>query len=793
MKFSEQWLRTWVNPNVSRDELVARLSMTGLEVDSVTPAAGVFSGVVVGEIVSAEQHPDADKLRVCQVSNGSEQFQVVCGAPNARPGIKIPFAMVGAELGEDFKIKKAKLRGVESFGMLCSASELKLSDDHDGLYELPADAPTGQNLRDYLGLDDAIIEVDLTPNRGDCLSIAGLAREVGANYGESVTPVQIDSVAAVHDDVRPVELLAPQACPRYLGRVIRKVDLSRPTPLWMVERLRRSDIRSIDAVVDITNYVMLELGQPLHAFDLAEIKGGIRVRMAEEGEKLVLLDGQEITLRADTLVIADHERPLAMAGIMGGEHSGVSEGTQDLFLESAFFDTIAIAGKARGYSLHTDSSHRFERGVDWQLQRDAMERATALILDIVGGEPGPVIEAVDQNALPTLKTITLRSERINQMLGMQMDEGDVVAYLSGLGLYVSAENQGQWRVEVPSHRFDISIEVDLIEELARLYGYNRLPVSAPTAALNLTAKPETRGELPTLRRLLVARGYHEAITYSFVEPGLNKLFDPSIEPLALANPISSDMAVMRTSLWPGLSKVVQYNQNRQQGRVRLFESGLRFVPQANGELLQEPMLSGIACASRLPEGWANGSDKLDFHDVKGDVEALLGQGGAGSQYRFQAAEHPALHPGQSAQISRDGELVGWLGALHPQLLVDLDIQGPVFVFELTLGKIIQGRLPKFAELSRFPEVRRDVALLVDKSVMADDLLSDIRANAGDALKHLRLFDVYEGKGIDPHRKSLAIGLTLQHSSRTLTDDEVNAVMDKVLVSLEQRFNATLRK
>lgn len=793
MKFSEQWLRTWVNPNVSRDELVARLSMTGLEVDSVTPAAGVFSGVVVGEIVSAEQHPDADKLRVCQVSNGSEQFQVVCGAPNARPGIKIPFAMVGAELGEDFKIKKAKLRGVESFGMLCSASELKLSDDHDGLYELPSDAPTGQNLRDYLGLDDAIIEVDLTPNRGDCLSIAGLAREVGANYGESVSAVHIDAVAQVHDETRPVELLAPKACPRYLGRVIRSVDLSRPTPLWMVERLRRSDIRSIDAVVDITNYVMLELGQPLHAFDLAEIKGGIRVRMAEEGEKLVLLDGQEITLRADTLVIADHERPLAMAGIMGGEHSGVSESTRDLFLESAFFDTIAIAGKARGYSLHTDSSHRFERGVDWQLQRKAMERATALIIEIVGGEPGPVIEAVNDAELPTLKQVTLRSERINQMLGMQLKADDVVAYLSGLGLHVNGERDGQWQVDVPSHRFDISIEVDLIEELARLYGYNRLPVSAPTAALNLTAKPETRGELPVLRRLLVARGYHEAITYSFVEPGLNKLFDPEVVPLALANPISADMAVMRTSLWPGLSKAVQYNQNRQQARVRLFESGLRFVPQPNGELLQEPMLSGIACAGRLPEGWANGSDKLDFHDVKGDVEALLGQGGAGNQYLFEPAEHPALHPGQSARITRDGELVGWLGALHPQLLTDLDVLGPVFVFELTLGKIIQGRLPRFTELSRFPEVRRDVALLVDKTVVAEQLLADIRENAGDALKNLRLFDVYEGKGIDPHRKSLAIGLTLQHSSRTLTDDEVNAVMDKVLVSLEQRFNATLRK
>lgn len=793
MKFSEQWLRSWVSPAVSRDELVARLSMTGLEVDSVTPAAGEFSGVVVGEILSAEQHPDADKLRVCRVSSGSEEFQVVCGAPNARAGIRIPFAMVGAVLGEDFKIKKAKLRGVESFGMLCSAAELKLSDDHDGLFELPADAPVGQCLREYLGLDDAIIEVDLTPNRGDCLSIAGLAREVGANYAAPVTRPTIDAVVATHDETRPVELLAPAACSRYVGRVIRNVDLSRATPLWMVERLRRSDIRSIDPVVDITNYVMLELGQPLHAFDLAEIRGGIRVRLAEEGEKLTLLDGQEITLRSDTLVIADHERPLAMAGIMGGEHSGISDGTTDLFLESAFFDHIAIAGKARNYGLHTDASHRYERGVDWQLQRQAMERLTALILEIVGGEPGPVIEALDEQHLPKPVTVQLRKERVSQMLGLDIPDADIEVYLQGLELGVAASGAGEWQVSVPSHRFDISLEIDLIEELARLYGYNRLPVSAPKASLSLTAKPETRGELPVLRRLLVARGYQEAITYSFVEPGLNKLFDPQSEPLALANPISSDMAVMRTSLWPGLSKAVLHNQNRQQPRVRLFESGLRFVPQVNGELLQEPMLAGIAAGTRLPEGWANGSDELDFHDVKGDVEAVLGQGGALDSFRFEAAEHPALHPGQSARILRDGELVGWMGALHPQLVDKLDLDGPVFAFELRLEAIVEGRLPQFSELSRFPEVRRDIAVLVNRSVMAGELLEDIREQAGAVLKNLRLFDVYQGKGIDPESKSLAIGLTLQHSSRTLTDDEVNAVMDKVVGSLEQGFKATLRK
>lgn len=793
MKFSEQWLRSWVNPDVSRDDLVARLSMTGLEVESVTPAAGEFSGVVVGEILSAEQHPDADKLQVCRVSDGKDEFQVVCGAPNARPGIKVPFATVGALLDGDFKIKKAKLRGVDSFGMLCSAAELKLSDDHDGLYELAGDAPVGQCVRDYLQLDDAIIEVDLTPNRGDCLSIAGLAREVGANYAVPVNHLKVADVAAVNNDSRPVELLAPAACARYLGRVVRNVDLSRPTPLWMVERLRRSDVRTIDPVVDITNYVMLELGQPLHAFDLAQVRGGIQVRMAKEDETLVLLDGQEIALRPDTLVIADHERPLAMAGVMGGEHSGVSEKTTDLFLESAFFDNIAIAGKARNYGLHTDASHRYERGVDWQLQRTAMERATALILEVVGGEPGPVIEAVNEQYLPTAPSILLRNERVSQMLGVEIAPTEIEGYLRGLELSVVAEGEGAWRVGVPSHRFDITLEVDLIEELARLYGYNHLPVSAPTAALKLAAKPEARGELPVLRRLLAARGYQEAITYSFVEPGLNKLFDPESEPLALANPISSDMAVMRTSLWPGLSKAVEYNQNRQQQRVRLFESGLRFVPQGDGQLLQEPMLAGIAAGLRLPEGWAHSSESLDFHDVKGDVEAILGQSGVLAEYSFSPAEHPALHPGQSARIMRGEKKVGWLGAMHPQLVDTLDLHGPVFLFELRLESILEGKVPKFTPLSKYPEVRRDIAVVVDHAVLAGDLLDEIRHVAGEFLKHVRLFDVYAGKGIDPESKSLAIGLTLQHSSRTLTDEEVNTIMDKVLGALEQRFNATLRK
>ena len=792
MKFSEQWLRGWVSPQASRDELVARLSMAGLEVDSVTLAAGEFSGVVVGEVLATEQHPDADKLRVCQVSDGSETFQVVCGAPNVRPGLKIPFAKIGALLPGDFKIKKAKLRGVESNGMLCSQSELQVGEGNDGLMELPDDAPTGQDFRVYLELDDASIEVDLTPNRGDCLSLAGLAREVGALYAAPVTRPPIAAVAAVNDEVRPVEVLAPAACPRFLGRVVRNVDLSKTTPLWMVERLRRSEVRSIDAAVDITNYVMIELGQPMHAYDLAEIDGGIRVRMAEEGEKITLLDGQEVALRGDTLVIADHARLLGIAGVMGGENSGVTAKTRDVFLEAAFFEPISVAGKARSYGLHTDASHRFERGVDSNLAREAMERATALLLDIAGGEPGPIIECVSEQHLPQIAPITLRAERVSQMLGLELGAAEIETLLTGLGLRVTTSGQGQWSVEVPSHRFDISLEVDLIEELARLYGYNRLPVRYPQARLAPQASPEARSDLPALRRLLVARGYQEAITYSFIDPKLFELFSPGVEPLLLANPISADMAAMRSSLWPGLVKALQHNLNRQQDRVRLFESGLRFVGQLEG-LKQEPMLAGVVCGSRLPEGWAQGRETVDFFDVKADVEAVLGFAGALDAFTFVPGQHPALHPGQTARIERDGQEVGYLGALHPELVKSLGLDRAVFVFELVLAEVSEGRLPKFQELSRFPEVRRDLSLLADRDVAASSLLAVIRENAGEWLTDLRLFDVYQGKGIDPHRKSLAVGLTWQHPSRTLNDDEVNATTQTILTSLEQRLNATLRK
>ncbi|MCQ4314601.1 phenylalanine--tRNA ligase subunit beta [Stutzerimonas zhaodongensis] len=792
MKFSEQWLRTWVNPQVSHAELVARLSMVGLEVDGVEAVAGQFSGVVVGEVLSTEQHPDADKLRVCQVSNGSETFQVVCGAPNVRPGLKIPFAMIGAVLPGDFKIKKAKLRGVESNGMLCSASELQISEDNSGLMELAAETLVGADIRAALNLDDASIEIGLTPNRGDCLSIAGLAREVGAIYGAPVTPVEVVSVDIVHQYTLPVEVLAQAACPRYLGRVIRNVDPSRSAPTWMVERLRRSGIRSIDAIVDITNYVMLELGQPLHAFDLAEINTGIRVRMAEEGESLVLLDGQTVKLRPDTLVIADHQRALAIAGVMGGEHSGVSADTRDIFLECAYFDSVALAGKARSYGLHTDASHRYERGVDPDLTRKAMERATSLLLEIVGGEAGPISEVLDKQSLPLAVPIILRSERINQMLGLELASEQVEKMLSPLGLNLVAEGEGVWRVDVPSHRFDISIEVDLIEEIGRLYGYDRLPVRYPQARLAPVATPEGRVTIPALRRLLVSRGYQEAITYSFIDPKLFELFTPDTKPLMLANPISVEMSAMRATLWPGLVTALQYNLNRQQARVRLFESGLRFVGQLD-DLKQEAMLAGVVTGARFGEAWSNGRDAVDFYDVKADVEALLNTSGGEQSFSFVSGEHSALHPGQCARIEREGRLVGYVGSLHPQLAASLGIDQSVYLFELLLSEITEGRLPRFVDLSRFPEVRRDLAILVSKDVPAAALLASIREAAGDNLTDLKLFDVYEGKGIDPLSKSVAVGLTWQHPSRTLNDDEVSDAMQAVLISLEERFNATLRK
>jgi len=791
MKVSEQWLREWVNPQIDSDELVEQLTMAGLEVDGIEPVAGDFRGVVVAEIQQAEQHPDADKLRVCQVSNGSEVFQVVCGAPNARAGIKVALAEVGAVLPGNFKIKKAKLRGVASHGMLCGADEIGLGEKSEGIMELPVDAPVGADIRCYLKLEDNVIDIDLTPNRGDCLSIAGLAREVGVLNKADVNPVVINEIPATHDDVHEVVVEADTDCPRYVGRAINNINATAVTPLWMIERLRRSGIRSIDPVVDVTNYVLLELGQPMHAFDKDKLQGAIQVRMASEGEKLFMLDEQEINLTTGTLVIADDSGPLAMAGVMGGAATGVSAETKNIFLESAFFKPITIAGKARSYGLHTDSSHRFERGVDFNLQRQAVERATELLLEISGGEAGPIVEVVSEGKLPKWNTVSLREERVKSLLALDIGATEIVDILKRLGLGVEEVASGEWSISVPSYRFDIAIEADLVEELARIYGYNRLPVCAPTATLTPKPANEAKVSIKNLRRVLLARGYSEAITYSFVDPKMQAYFDTSDQGIALANPISADMSVMRTSLWSGLAQALQYNQNRQQQRVRLFESGLTFTRGESG-IEQEARIGGVIAGGRTAESWHEQQEPVDFYDVKGDVEALLAMGGSAQEFTFASKAHHALHPGQSAVILRNGEEIGYVGALHPTIEKSLGLNGPVYLFELTLAGIEQGTIASFTELSKFPEVRRDLAILVSSSTELSAIVDVMKASAGEWLTDVRLFDLYDGKGIEPDHKSLALGLTWQHTSRTLTDEEISELIGCVINNLEKQFNARLR-
>jgi phenylalanyl-tRNA synthetase beta chain len=791
MKFSEQWLREWVNPVASTAELVEQLTMAGLEVDSVEPVGAGLQDLLVGEVLSVAAHPDADKLRVCHVAIGhAEPLQVVCGAPNVRAGGKYPLAPVGACLPGDFRIKKSKLRGVESHGMLCSARELGLSEDHQGLMELPEEAVAGQSLQQLLGLDDNVIEVDLTPNRGDCLGIEGIAREVGTLTRSPVMPVITDPVPATVADLFAVEVLAPAACPRYLGRVVSGVDAAAETPLWMQERLRRSGMRSLGPVVDITNYVMLELGQPMHAFDMDSLSKGIRVRYAHEGERLTLLDERTITLDTDTLVIADQRRALAIAGVMGGIDSGVQPDTAALFLECAFFSPEAIAGCARKYAMHTESAHRFERGVDPELQMRAMERATRLLLEICGGQPGPVIEVSDSNHLPGSASIVLRRARLQRVLGMAPEPQEVADILARLGMAVTVQGE-DWLVHSPTFRFDIQIEADLIEEIGRIHGYNRLPSIAMQGALDVLPLPETEQSLEQVCDLLVARGYQEAVTYSFIDPGLQASVNPSLQPVRLANPISSEMSEMRTSLWPGLIKAVQYNLNRQKSRLRFFEHGLRFYTQSN-EIKQEVILSGIITGTRFPEHWGGKAEAVDFYDIKHDVEMLLRFAAHRDEPVFVAAEHPALHPGQSAQIQCAGRTLGWLGKIHPALADNYDLDANTCLFELRYDAIRQGALARFEPISRYPSIRRDLAIVVDAATSAAELRRAVADAAGELLQELVFFDVYQGKGVETGRKSIAFGLILQDYSRTLTEQEIEAIVGRVTGRLHEEFGATLR-
>lgn len=797
MRFSEFWLREYVNPPVSTDQLVAQLTMAGLEVDAVEPAAPEFSGVVVAEVVSVESHPNADKLRVCQVSVGSDQpLQIVCGAPNVRLGMKAPLATVGAIMPGDFKIKKAKLRGVESFGMLCSARELGLAESSDGLWELPQDAPVGQDLRDYLQLNDTVIEVDLTPNRADCLSVEGIARETAVINRMDWQPPAVEAVLPGCDDKWGVVIdeAAAHSCPRYLGRLIQGIDPEAETPMWMQERLRRSGIRSLGPVVDVTNYVLLELGQPLHAFDANRLRGGITVRIARRGEQLALLNGQEIELQGNELIIADQERPLALAGVMGGEDSAVTQDTRNIFLECAFFAPEAIMGKARQHGLHTDSSHRFERGVDPQLPPRALERATRLLVDIVGGQPGPVVEVNEPEHLPQLNPVRLRAGRVKTVLGIEFRVQDIVDILQRLGMKVEPQEAGRWQVVPPSFRFDISLEEDLIEELARIHGYDSLPVQVPLLPAELRGAPEETLPLARILEVLSDRGYQEAITYSFVDAGLQRKITPDIEPIPLANPLSSEMGVMRTSLWSGLLQAVRHNLNRQHRRVRLFESGLCFAT-VEGETVQQRRLAAVAIGPVLPDQWGEPERSVDFYDLKGDLEALLDLTGQAERIRFQADKHPALHPGQCARIfdTEHQQSCGWLGMLHPSLGKELGFDDNVFLFETDLSILERRRLPEFQPLSRQPLVRRDLALVIPESVPAQSLLEQVEQLVGGWLVDLVLFDVYQGEGLGEGEKSLGFRLVIQDRERTLTDDEVERLVEKVIESLNQTFGARLRE
>ena len=789
MKFSENWLRQLIDIPADHAALVERLTMSGLEVDEVELLGANLDGVVVGEIVAIAPHPDAERLRVCQVEAGTgAPLTIVCGAPNARQGLKAPLATVGAVLPGGMTIKSARLRGVESFGMLCSARELGLAEDASGLMELAAAASTGMPLAAALDLPDAVIELGLTPNRPDCLGMHGLARDVAAQFGQTCsTPVQAE--VGISSDLRcGIRLEAGADCPRYLGRVVEGLEMAAPTPAWMAQRLRRSGLRPLSLVVDVTNYVMLELGQPLHAFDHARIEGDIVVRHAHDGETLTLLDGSEARLDDSFLVIADQARALAVAGVMGGHDSRVTDQTRSIFLESAHFAPAAIMGRARRLGLHTDASHRFERGVDPELPRRALERATELLLSIAGGKAGPVCVAERSEDLPRRMPIVLRRQRLRRVLGVEIDDAAVAVILSNLGLQPESVADG-WRVTPPSWRFDVEREEDLIEEVARIHGYTEIPVRAPSGELLLAPEPESRAPRRQLVDQLLARDWHEAICMAFVNAELLKTWDMAHDTVALANPLSADQAVMRPSLLPGLVQALKRNLARQHERVRLFETGHVFSTDSD----ERAMLALVACGAARSEQWGEPHRALDFHDIKGDVESLLDPLAAPGVWRFDAENLPQwLHPGRAARVLHRDRLAGWLGELHPALAARLDLDDAVFVAELHLDDVCRRDLPVAQPVARFPQVRRDLAIEVDEAVSWQQIDECVREAAGGELRELRLFDRYQGPELDPGRKSLAMGLILQAGSRTLVDEEVDECMARVLDALSRKCAARPR-
>lgn len=794
MKVPYSWLREWIAAPWDARELGSRLTMSGFELEAVEAAAPPFSGVIVAEILEAVRHPQADKLQVCRVSTGQgEPIQIVCGAPNARAGLKSALAVVGAVLPGDFKIKVSKLRGVESVGMLCSSKELGLSEGHAGIIELPADAPVGHSLREYLQLDDLTVEFNVTPNRGDAMSVLGIAREVAALSGQPITGPKLAAVSPKHDVTLPVRLDAPAACPRFVGRLIRGIDNRAATPTWMRERLRRAGLRSISPVVDVTNYVVLELGQPMHAYDHSKLQQGIHVRLARADEPMTLLDERAVKLDADMLVIADDVGPVCIAGVMGGERTAVTETTTDVFLEVAFFAPDAIAGRARRLGIKTDASQRFERGVDPAQQERAMERATALILAIAGGSTGPSVTTQAVEHLPRRNTVHLRRSRLALLLGTTVDDARVEEIFRGLQMRVERAGDG-WDVVPPSHRFDIAIEADLIEEVARIVGFDAIPEAhAPVAQRFVPLK-----EGPTERAVLeamVSRGYHEVITFSFVDPALQTLLFPQSEAVALSNPITSDLSVMRVSLWPGLLKIALENQRRQHDRIRLFEHATKFV-SSKGAVQEVDMLAGLALGQRLPEQWGTPRETkvaVDVFDIKADVEALLAGTGEGDKFSFEAGTLPCLHPGRSARILRDGQEVGWIGELHPSIVRTLAIVGAPVLFEVEFERALAVKLPRYGEISRFPQVRRDIAVVVDESVSLSALRERVRLSASNLLQKFHVFDLYRGSGVEHGRKSVALGLIFQDISRTLTDEDVDRVVASIVADLRASLDARIRE
>jgi phenylalanyl-tRNA synthetase beta chain len=782
MQFSEQWLRSFVNPSLDTHALSHALTMSGLEVEDLTPVAPAFNNIVVGEIVEAVKHPDADRLQVCKVNVGHDTLQIVCGAANARVGLKAPCALVGAVLPE-ITIKQAKVRGVESFGMMCSSKELGLTTDATGLLELPTDAPVGQDIRDYLALDDYLFTLKLTPNRADCLSILGIARDVVAMTGAPLNVPETPVISINSDQRINVEVQASEACPVYYGQVITQVNAKAKTPDWMLRRLERSGIRSISAIVDITNYVLLELGQPMHAFDLDQLQGSVVVRFAQDGEHLPLLNGQTVKLASDDLVIADHQGAIALAGVMGGESSSVTEATTAIFLESAFFTPDAIAGKARRIGLSTDSSYRFERGVDFGNTANALTRAVSLVISICGGQVGPVSQSVA--SLPTRKQVSLRHARLESVLGIPIPYATVGQLLTQLGFTFKEENH-TFLVQAPSYRFDIAREEDLIEEIARLYGYDKIPALKPVANAEMLNHSESTLHIATLRAELQTQGYQEVVTYSFVEEAWERDLLGNTNPIKLKNPIASNMSVMRSGLWGGLLEVLTYNLNRKQDRAMLFEIGSSYH-QGQQAFEERTQLSGLCYGDFQPEQWSTDQREVDFFDVKATVGLLTKQ-----QATYRAEQHPALHPGQSARIYLRGQAIGWLGKLHPKWQQHYALPKSTILFELDAKALLSKTLPIYHEVSKFLPIRRDLAVVVDTTIVVQDIIDAVNQAQIPLLQQIQLFDVYQGKGIPENKKSLAFLVLMQDTHKTLVDTEAEEAMAKLLKLLQNQFSATLR-